>query len=148
MRGLADICAIARPGRPGTSKWPRLQEAADRVAALFPPPPPMRLAEESLASMTRAHASLADCFVLGRIMSRIVRCRSDVIRFRRLRGSKFLLPAKYSYSRCETEVEDAVTQEILEFENAFARLLKKSEGPLRTRAPSPVETPGLPFPAE
>ena len=147
MRGLTDVCAIVNPKRPGVPKWPKLQEAADRIADIFPAPPAIRDAEEALNRLSHAHASLSDCFVLGSIMSRIVAHRPDIPTFRRLRGSKFLPPPFVPYPRNPPGPEDSITGEIRAFEAALSRVMQE-EGAPRREAPSHAETVDLPFPSE
>jgi hypothetical protein len=88
MRGLTLYCAI--PKRPGNvkngekrCKWPKLSEAADIICngpdALPPPAETERL--EAEVGEGAAHVSLADCFELYRIVSRIARHRGDLLQF-------------------------------------------------------------------
>ena len=85
MAGLTELCALpkASPRSPGKYKQPRLSEAADLLCngpGALSPTESLRRIEEKVGSGF-PHVSLADCFELYRVVTRVLLHHSDRLRF-------------------------------------------------------------------
>lgn len=130
MRGLTAWCAI--PKRPGNFrsggcgyKWPRLQEAADRICngpeALEPPPETARI--EGIAGDFHAHISLCDCFELYRVVVRILRHRPDLVAFAP-HAVPFRPPRKRGEAPTAPPRPDRFTMNILAYEKKLISVIQ------------------------
>ena len=130
MRGLTELCALPKGPRSrggGRYKWPRLQEAADILCngprALEAPEAARRV--EAALGECRAHVSLADCFELYRIVSRLLAHCPERVRFTPFR-LPFRTPPEPPDAPGRTAARprhDGFTAELLELEKRLRNLL-------------------------
>jgi hypothetical protein len=133
LKGLTNYCAI--PKRPGNSrkngtafKWPKLGEAAGAICggpSSLPPAPATERIENAMGNGA-PHVSLFDCFELYRVVSRVARHRSDLLRF-----APFAVPFRFSGVRpaslTAVPVPDQFTEALLLYEHRLRSLLATIE---------------------
>ena len=126
MLGLTSLCALPqKKGRRGRYKWPRLGEAVDVLCngpAALAPPEAVRQMEEAMGQ-SPAHVSLADCFELYRITTRVQNHHPKLICFKPL-NLGFRTPRLPSGPAPEglSPCRDAATRLLLDFDRRLRKL--------------------------